>query len=402
MYPIYCINLHNRIDRKQHAKEQFKKLNIPLDSVIFPYFTKDLSGGSYGCFRSHMYIWKDFLEAHPEKPYCLVLEDDFLINSSIDECKQVLNDATAFLKETRVDILHLHNIFIPTSSYKSLDTFQKGYGLLAHAYFITRDFIASVTTLPDAIGDQIDYTLSFNPKSPIYSEHQYYTHTLYITQYANKSDNYLNTFDSLTRVDHVQFLQMCIIFLNCLKGCGLNDTVIHRILQLCNATFVHSPSKETTKVCVNEITDILRTSKLHDETLACIIRGIHHVFVNTVFIAIAFSKIDICYYIFISLFLGIIFLNYYFHGCIFTRIEMEFLGSSWKGDIYLLISKLLGIEFSNSVMNTFIKYTTAILCTIMIVRLYAVNKLFATALCAILTPLLFRHPLESLDKLYSF
>ena len=51
-YPIYCINLKNKNDRKINSEEQFKKLNIY--NVIYPLFTKDKRGGIYGCYASHM------------------------------------------------------------------------------------------------------------------------------------------------------------------------------------------------------------------------------------------------------------------------------------------------------------------------------------------------------------
>ena len=48
--PIYCINLKHRKDRKEHSLQQFTKLNILHDAVIYLPFTKDDRGGVYGCF----------------------------------------------------------------------------------------------------------------------------------------------------------------------------------------------------------------------------------------------------------------------------------------------------------------------------------------------------------------
>ena len=44
-YPVYCINLVYRLDRKKHAIDNFKKLGIK--NVIFPTFHKDERGSSY-------------------------------------------------------------------------------------------------------------------------------------------------------------------------------------------------------------------------------------------------------------------------------------------------------------------------------------------------------------------
>ena len=59
-YTIYCINLKERIDRKEDAKKQFKKINIKPSSVIFLDFYKHKKGGIYGCYDSHMKVWNDF------------------------------------------------------------------------------------------------------------------------------------------------------------------------------------------------------------------------------------------------------------------------------------------------------------------------------------------------------
>jgi GR25 family glycosyltransferase involved in LPS biosynthesis len=55
--PIYCINLKHRTDRKEHSLNEFKKIGISEDKVMYLPFTKDARGGVYGCFDSHMKIW---------------------------------------------------------------------------------------------------------------------------------------------------------------------------------------------------------------------------------------------------------------------------------------------------------------------------------------------------------
>jgi hypothetical protein len=51
-YPIYCINLLERPDRKQHVEQEFKKINIDFAKVNFPIFTRDHRGCVYGCYDS--------------------------------------------------------------------------------------------------------------------------------------------------------------------------------------------------------------------------------------------------------------------------------------------------------------------------------------------------------------
>ena len=61
-YPIYCINLEHRKDRREHSMKQFETLGISPNRVKYPHFTKDPRGGVYGCFDSHIKIWNDFLQ----------------------------------------------------------------------------------------------------------------------------------------------------------------------------------------------------------------------------------------------------------------------------------------------------------------------------------------------------
>jgi len=42
---IYCINLEHRGDRKQLSLEQFTKMGVSHDKVMYPHFTKDKRGG---------------------------------------------------------------------------------------------------------------------------------------------------------------------------------------------------------------------------------------------------------------------------------------------------------------------------------------------------------------------
>ena len=112
-FPIYCINLEQREDRKKHAKKQFKKLNI--NNLIYLRLTKDKRGGVYGCFESHMKVWKSFLKNYPDEPYCLVLEDDFVPTR---KSKQMIKKAVTFLDKhgENVDVLMLHHNFVPVET----------------------------------------------------------------------------------------------------------------------------------------------------------------------------------------------------------------------------------------------------------------------------------------------
>ncbi len=50
MYPIYCINLEHRKDRKEHTIKEFEKMGIDHNKVIYPHFTKHKGGGCIWLF----------------------------------------------------------------------------------------------------------------------------------------------------------------------------------------------------------------------------------------------------------------------------------------------------------------------------------------------------------------
>ena len=358
MYPIYCINLTTRIDRKQHSKEQFLKLNIPLESVKFPPFEKDLSGGAYGCFRSHISIWRDFLLNYPNMPYSLIFEDDFLINTDPKECMQVLKDATDFLTSNSVDILHLHDIYIPYK--KDTQQFQRGYGCMAHAYFVTRSYLERVFQkgIPQADGNQIDYNMSFNKKSPIYSQNMYFSKKLFFSQYINKSDNYVSIVDSFLRIDHIGPVTTCLSLLHTLKSFNiLTDSDIHYLIYCINDIFFIPPSKEKTRRIVNDCVDICKETNMPDSLIGNLLLIFHLSFLQLLLFTILVSKVDIYFLVCLAIWLLIMFLNYYFHGCIFTRIEREFLGYEWKGDTEFFLNKVLGLNLPNESIYTSVAST---------------------------------------------
>jgi len=216
--PIYCINLHHRKDRKEHTIKEFEKLDIPLHKVIYPHFTKDSRGGVFGCFDSHMKIWNDFFIKYPNKKYCLVFEDDFVISKN---SKSIMKKAVNFIDENTkdIDLLCLHNLRVNVDNKINNETFVNGYGFTNHSYFITRHYIESIIKkygkLPEPNGKQIDYELNINKFSTdnwIYTENIFFTNKLCIKQLeesVSKSDNYLNIVDNLFRQDINTQVEIC-------------------------------------------------------------------------------------------------------------------------------------------------------------------------------------------------
>jgi GR25 family glycosyltransferase involved in LPS biosynthesis len=208
-YPIYCINLKERLDRKKHVKKEFKKIDIQPTDVIFLDFYRHKKGGKYGCYDSHMKVWNDFYMNHPDKEMCIIFEDDFELT---EDSKLYLKKAFSFTEKNKdkVDILFLHDNFIEyNNNHDKRDIsniyFTRGYGFLAHVYIVTRKYIKSILDkndnhLPKPNGIQIDIDINMNKESVLYSENIFYCiKPNFIQNNVFESDNYHNIIDKELR-----------------------------------------------------------------------------------------------------------------------------------------------------------------------------------------------------------
>ena len=207
-YPVYCINLKERLDRKKHVEKEFKKIDIQPTDVIFLDFYRHKKGGRYGCYDSHMKVWNDFYINHPDKEMCIIFEDDFEVT---ENSKLYLKKAISFIEKNKdnIDILFLHDTFVSYSEDRDKDKnknyiinkdFINGYGFLAHVYIITRKYIKSILDknenhLPKPNGIHFDIDINFNQKSILYSEDIYYCNkSVFIQNNLLESDNDNNMF----------------------------------------------------------------------------------------------------------------------------------------------------------------------------------------------------------------
>ena len=222
-YPMYCINLKERTDRKEDVKRQFKKINIEPNDVIFLDFYKHKKGGIYGCYDSHMKVWNDFYNNHTDKELCIVFEDDI---EATKNSILYLKRAISFIKKNKdkVDILFLHDrLFEYNDGHDGDDSddwydgaddknlminnkyFTRGYGFLTHAYIITRKYIKSVIDknnhhLPKPNGMHVDIEINLNKKSILYSENLYFCkYPIFIQKNLSISDNYNNIIDEIIK-----------------------------------------------------------------------------------------------------------------------------------------------------------------------------------------------------------
>jgi GR25 family glycosyltransferase involved in LPS biosynthesis len=206
--PIYCINICDRLDRKLHVEMQFNKLNI--FNVHFPHVQKDERGGKYGCYDSHVKIWKDFYEKNLCN-YCLIFEDDFTYSNK--DMNNILLKAEEFIKKNykQVDLLFMHNLFCSTYSALNNKDFSNGMGFHAHVYFISRNYIENLVNKYDynwmnPDGLDLDITLNINRKHMIYSDKIYYMQTDGFIQSDSDSDNVSNILELLSR-DKVYYMK---------------------------------------------------------------------------------------------------------------------------------------------------------------------------------------------------
>ena len=195
-YPVYCINLLSRPDRKKHTEKEFKKLGIK--NVIYPIFTKDERGGNYGVYDSHIKIWKDFYKNHKDFNYCLIFEDDFVSNK---ESMKYIEEGEKFIKNNyyNIDILNLHHYYSEIDNRINNKIFKNGFGSATHAYFITRSYIENIYIKHKKIkkpnGNHIDTCINLIFTHDLYSEKIFFSKKECFLQLDDFSDNNWNNYN---------------------------------------------------------------------------------------------------------------------------------------------------------------------------------------------------------------
>jgi glycosyl transferase family 25 len=119
MLDVYVINLATSTERWETTSNRLTELGVsyerfeavdgrkephPLftrydDSQREKYRRKPLSGGELGCFASHFLLWKKCVELN--KPI-VVLEDDLIINESLNEALKIAEEQISTLQYLRL------------------------------------------------------------------------------------------------------------------------------------------------------------------------------------------------------------------------------------------------------------------------------------------------------------
>lgn len=155
------------------------------------------------------------------------------------------------------------------------------------------------------------------------------------------------------------------------------------------------PSKENTEYIVNTLANIGRYSFLPDSLLGLLTAGIHILGGVYILINLVVHPINKNYIYFMIAWSVIIFSNYYFHGCLLSRLERHYFKSKeWCGPVSLF--SIFGCDVNKEFANKTIKYWIALPFTsIMGLRIFTSINIFIFLLLALLfTPLIFTHSQE--------
>lgn len=150
-------------------------------------------------------------------------------------------------------------------------------------------------------------------------------------------------------------------------------------------------SKQNTEYVVNLLVNLLKTINFNNKFIAGMVAMFHIIFGVFILTNICLCKINTFYNCIIILWLLIIISNYYFHGCLLTRIERNLLISdNWYGPASIFL-KCCNIPQNKNNANNVIKYLIAApFSTIMITRVFLAKKYYLVIfLFLLLTPLLF-------------
>src|SRR5579875_3097597 len=98
---VFCISLNSRIDRRESINKLFNNLNIK--NINWWIVEKHPMGGRYGCFESHVGIWKSNIKCD----YVMIFEDDVKIDKNIN-FQEIISEAKQLCDI--YDTVHISNI----------------------------------------------------------------------------------------------------------------------------------------------------------------------------------------------------------------------------------------------------------------------------------------------------
>lgn len=204
MVKTFCVNL---VTKKIHEQAKVLFDDLDIKDVKFSNSTPHKLGGKYGCYDSHLNVWKDFYTNFPDEKYCFIFEEDVTINKEQVEMsyyKEIISQANTFVKNNyeHIDFVFLKNNCFELASEINNKLFTKGFGFTTHAYIVTRQYIENIikknnNIFPVPINSHIDFEITMNYNSIVYSEKIYYLKKIGFEQLDNTVNQTSNSYTNI-------------------------------------------------------------------------------------------------------------------------------------------------------------------------------------------------------------
>lgn len=153
--------------------------------------------------------------------------------------------------------------------------------------------------------------------------------------------------------------------------------------------------KEYTRIIVDSVSQKMLCAINNRIVCGRLLVIIHTIMVGYIIFNLITQEINIKYYVCTIIWVVIIYLNYYFNGCILSKIEKEiFQDKMWNGPISVLVYTFcFNGHPSKTIMNNFIKFFMAAPVSIAMIMTYIYNENpIAIFLVILFLPLIFIHP----------
>lgn len=154
--------------------------------------------------------------------------------------------------------------------------------------------------------------------------------------------------------------------------------------------------KKYTKLIVDNVSNLLLCLTNNNFIAASLVVFFHSIFILFVVCNLIDKDVSLPYYFYTFIWIMIIYLNYYFHGCILARIEQHlFQNEFWTGPVNLVLFPIhLFYKPNKDILNAYIKYFWCAPVSALIIFKYLLsdtigNRLIGLLLFTIFAPLLF-------------
>lgn len=164
-FKAYCLTLKETPERQQRAQERFNNLGIDVEFFIAE---KHSNGGRYGCWDSHVKIWK--LANSKNEGIVIIFEDDIIINETLETINNIYQESIeAFNKDKDLCIVNFSSIGWYSNDFIT-NKIMVAPSIQLCGYIINVNNMLSIKSdedlLPD--GKHLDAQLLINTNSKIY------------------------------------------------------------------------------------------------------------------------------------------------------------------------------------------------------------------------------------------